>query len=236
MITVILSLGEAMDSSDFRRGEVASEIVAVCRELAGTYVIGTGGNVSARCDDGSVLVTPSGAEFATIQAGDLVRVDLTSGDVLGSGVPTSESALHLGLLRTMRDINAVVHTHSKFATAFAVARVDVPFVCNESLSIRASTIRVTDFAPAGSQELADACLRTFGREPVPRAVILANHGPIAIGTTVAEAEDTAINVEWVCDVYYKALVIGQPVLLSREEQAALAANYGIPGFEVEPTD
>ncbi len=212
---------------------LASEISEACHTLSGTHVIGSAGNISHRVGEDKALFTPSGAKLATMRPGDLVLVDIPTAAAVGDGTPTSEVRLHCRIYRARPDVTAIVHTHSKMAAAFGVARVDVPFICNESLSIRASKIRVTDFAPAGSPELAKHCLDAFAKEPMTRAIILANHGPVALGDSVAEATETVMMVEWISEVYYRALSIGTPVVLTPEQQAALASNYGVPGFDLQ---
>jgi len=215
-----------------RTAEIASEIAASCRALAVDLVVGSAGNVSARVDDNHMLVTPSGIHMADVEPDDLVLVDIASGKPVYGGTPTSELALHCTILRARPDVGAVVHTHSPMAAAFGVARVDVPFVCNENLYIRASKIRVTPYATAGSPALAQRCLDTFEIEDASRAVILANHGPVTLGDSVPEATETAMMVEWIADVYHRALTIGKPVILTPRQQSELAANYGAPGFEL----
>lgn len=215
-----------------RTAEIASEIAASCRSLAVDLVAGSAGNVSARVDDHHMLVTPSGIHMADVEPENLILVDIASGEPMYDGTPTSELLLHCTILRARPDVGAVVHTHSRMAAAFGVARVDVPFVCPENLYIRASKIRVTRYATAGSPALAQNCLETFEIEEASRAVILANHGPVALGDSVPEATETAMMVEWIADVYHRALTIGTPVILTPRQQAELAANYGAPGFEL----
>ena len=131
----------------------------------------------------------------------------------------------------MPDVGSVVHTHSRHAAAFAVARLDLPFICNESMATRAERVLVTDYAPPGSTDLGDQALATFARQPGSRAVLLANHGVVAIGPTVDDAYVVAQSVEWTAEICHLARTLvaagaGETVL-DREVQAAMARNYGV---------
>ena len=91
----------------------------------------------------------------------------------------------------MPEVGAVVHTHSRYAAAFSVARLDLPFICNESIATRAERVLDHDYAPPGSADLGAQALATFGRQPGSRAVLLANHGVVAIGPTLGDADIVA---------------------------------------------
>ena len=131
-------------------------------------------------------------------------VDLGTGGWSGPLRPTSEIALHLGLMRALPDVGAIVHTHSRYAAAFAVARRDLPFICNESMVTRAEQVLVTEYAPPGSVDLAEQALATFRRQPGSRAVLLANHGVVALGPTVDDAYLVAQAVEWTAEICHLA--------------------------------
>jgi L-fuculose-phosphate aldolase len=205
------------------------QFVRACRDVAGHgLVIGSAGNLSWRTAQGTVLVSPSGGELSTIGVDDVVAVDLVTGRPRRGGRPTSELDLHLQLLRRYPDVRAVVHTHSRAAAAFAVARAEIPFVCNESLATRSGAIRVSAYGPPGSSELAAAACATFDLEPGSRAILLANHGPVAVADTLTTAVRLAAQVEWVAEVYYRARLIGTPHLIEPAHQAAMAESYGSP--------
>ena len=104
----------------------------------------------------------------------------------------------------MPDVGAVVHTHSRYAAAFSVARLDLPFICNESIATRAERVLVTEYAPPGSVDLGEQALATFRVQPGSRAVLLANHGVVAIGPTVGDAYVVAQSVEWTAEICHLA--------------------------------
>ena len=203
-----------------------------CRRMvADGLVIGSAGNISVRLDDQHVVVTAGGVPYDRLSPADHPVVELATGSWEGPRPPTSELALHLGILRAMPEVAAVVHTHSRYAAAFAVARLDLPFICNESMAARAERVLVTDYAPPGTTDLADQTLATFARQPGSRAVLLANHGVVAIAPTLDDAEHVARAVEWTAEICHLARTLaaagtGEHVL-DREVQAAIARTYGI---------
>ena len=142
-----------------------------------------------------------------------------------------ELALHREVLAAMPDVDAVVHTHSRYAAAFAVARLDLPFICNESLAMRAEQVLVTEYAPPGTADLGARALDTFRAQPGSRAVLLANHGVVAIAPTLDKAYVVAQSVDWTAEICHLArtLVAAGPGehVLDAEIRAAIARNYGV---------
>lgn len=205
---------------------------ACLRMVADGLVIGSAGNISARVSGREgFVVTAAGVPYDRLTAADHPLVDLDTGGWSGPLRPTSEIALHLGIMRALPDVGAVVHTHSRYAAAFAVARRDLPFVCNESMATRAERVLVTEYAPPGSTDLAEEALTTLRRQPGSRAVLLANHGVVAIGPTVVDAYLVAQAVEWTAEICHLARTLvaaghGETVL-DRDVQAAIARNYGV---------
>jgi L-fuculose-phosphate aldolase len=196
------------------------------RMVTDGLVIGSAGNVSVRLGD-RIVVSAGGVPYEYLDPGDHPVVTLADGRVEGWAKPTSEMPLHLGIMRQMR-VKAIVHTHSRYATAFAAARQDIPFVCNENSAVLADRILVTKpYAAPGSAELADAVIESFGRQPGSLAVLLANHGVVAIGETVENACTVAAQVEWAAQVAYLARTLGGEIALTADEQAWFAGNYGI---------
>lgn len=205
---------------------------AACLQMvADGLVIGSAGNISVRVDDGRFVVTAAGVPYDRLTPADHPLVDVETGGWEGPRPPTSEIALHLGVLRSMTDVGSVVHSHSRHAAAFAVARLDLPFICNESMATRAERVLVTEYAPPGSTDLGEQALAAFGRQPGSRAVLLANHGVVAIGSTVDDAALVARSVEWTAEICHLARTLvaagaGETVL-DRDVQDAIARNYGV---------
>jgi len=192
---------------------------------------GKSGNVSARWRDGGFdgfLVTPSGLRYDETTREDIVAVAL-DGTAHGKRVPSSEWRFHRDIYRSRDDAQAIVHTHSPFATSLACLRRGIPAFHYMVAVAGGSDIRCAGYATFGTQELSDAALDALdGR----RACLLANHGMIATGRSLAAALALAIEVETLAEMYWRALQVGEPVILDDAEMRTVLAKfatYGQPG-------
>lgn len=206
-----------------------SAVVRACRELLATGLVrGTSGNVSVRDPaSGTIAITPTGLAYTGMRASD-VAVLSPEGTQLGGDLrPTSELALHLGIYRDRPDVGAVVHTHSMFATTFAVLGEQIPAV--HYLIVRAGeTVPVAPYARYGTPELAESCVRTLGSG---FAVLLANHGVVAVGAGLDTAMAVAEAVEYTAELAWRARQLGVPRVLDPDQLAAARAafaSYGQP--------
>lgn len=207
-----------------RLKEPRDAVVAACRSLAATGLVrGTAGNVSLLDRaTGLVVASPSGTEYDTVSAEDVAVVSL-DGDILeGRLEPTSELGLHLAVYRARVDVGAVVHTHSTFATTFAVLRREVPAV-HYILARAGSSVRVAPYERYGSPELAEACVATLGQD---YGVLLANHGVVTVGGDLAGAMTVAEAVETCAELAWRVEQSGRPHVLHAEEIAAVRKQFG----------
>jgi L-fuculose-phosphate aldolase len=192
-------------------------------------VIGTGGNLSVRHGD-VVLVTATGVDLATCGIDDVVLVDLAGRTLDDPGPePTSELALHLGVYADS-GAQAVVHVHAPYSTAIACVLEELPVIHYQQLSL-GGVVRVAPYATFGTVELADAVREALRDRSV---ALMANHGAVATGDTLARAIERALLLEWLCALHHRASALGTPRVLSEDEQsevvmAALARNYGNRG-------
>lgn len=203
-------------------------VAAACHGLASEgLLIGTAGNVSVRAGD-QLAVTATGIVLRQAAPEQVTVVSLDGAVAAGDLEPTSELELHLGIYRRYA-AGAVVHTHSPQATALSLVLDELPCVHYQQLLIGGS-VRVAPFAVFGSAELAGHVLAALeGRS----AALLANHGAIVHGRTLAEAVDHALLLEWACGLYLRAAAIGTPRVLDSGQQAAVAEaalrrGYGSP--------
>ena len=206
--------------------DAKQQVVAACHRLAAEgLLVGTAGNVSIRVDD-RVAVTATGAVLGELTLDQVVEVDLEGRLVAGELLPTSEVQLHLDVY-ARHDVGAIVHTHAPVSTAASIALTEIPVVHYQQLLL-GGEVRVAPYATFGTPELAAHVTAALeGRS----AALMANHGSVATGATLAKAVDNALLVEWLCTVYRDALAMGQPATLSRQQQddviaAAIARNYG----------
>ena len=187
---------------------------------------GKSGNVSARWKSG-FLVTPSGLAYKKTNPVDIVFVDAKAKPV-GKREPSSEWRFHYDIYRTRPECLAVVHTHSSFATSLSCLRMEVPAFHYMIAVAGGHNIRCAPYATFGTQELSDNALAALkGR----KACLLANHGAIALGADLDAALALAVEVESLCEQYWRALQIGKPVILPDEEMAVVIdkfQTYGKP--------
>jgi L-fuculose-phosphate aldolase len=217
-------------------GAARRRVHQACLNLvADRLVVGSAGNISERIGEHWMVVSPGGRLYAELKADQYPLVHLESATVHSGLAPTSEMELHLSLYKLLPDTKAVVHTHSRYAAAFAVARVDLPFVCNENIGPVSEHILVTDtYAAPGTADLGQQAVATFNRQPGSRAVLLANHGVVAIGETVAKAYTVAQQVEWIAEVTHHAATLKPAlkpalagvVVIPSDQQDLIGRNYG----------
>jgi len=187
---------------------------------------GSSGNVSVRYDKG-FLVTPSGLPSAEVAPEQVVAVDM-AGHPAGTLPPSSEWRIHRDIYRSRPGVGAVVHVHSPFAVSLACLRRDIPPFHYMVAVAGGTDIRCAAYATFGSQALSDHVLAALdGR----KACLLANHGLVAVGENVEKGVALAVEVESLCEQYWRASLLGEPVLLTASEMdEALAAFKGYGQF------
>lgn len=181
---------------------------------------GTSGNASVRTDKG-FLVTPSGMAIEQLSATNMVEVNM-AGQAISAGKPSSEWRFHRDIYQARPEVNAIVHTHSMFATSLSCLRQDIPPFHYMIAVAGGKDIRCAEYALFGTQALSDAAI---GALQDRKACLLANHGMIAIGKTLDQALSVAMEVETLCEQYWRALHIGQPKILSDQEMAEVFEQF-----------
>lgn len=181
---------------------------------------GTAGNVSVRWKDG-FLITPSGMPPHAIHPEDVVVMEM-DGTSTGRAKPSSEWRLHRDVYAARPEIDAVVHCHPSFCVALAVLHRDIPPYHYMIAKAGGRDIRCSGYATYGTQELSDLAMTALdGR----RACLLANHGMLALGKSLESAVDLAVEVEELAEGYWRALQIGEPVLLSDAEMDIVLEKF-----------
>jgi L-fuculose-phosphate aldolase len=191
---------------------------------------GKSGNVSARCrthDFEGFVVTPTGLPYDATSPEDIVPVTL-DGEFRGARLPSSEWRFHRDIYVARAEVNAVVHTHAPFATTLAVHSRGIPAFHYMVAVAGGRDIRCAPYATFGTQALSDHVVAALdGR----KACLLAHHGMIAIGASLPEALALAVEVEALAEIYWRALSIGDPAVLSDAEMDVVLgkfATYGQP--------
>ena len=192
---------------------------------------GTGGNISIyNRKEGLAVISPSGVDYLTMRPEDTVVTDLAGNRVEGELKPSSELAMHLAVYRARADANAVVHTHSVFATVLSCAHMELPAVHFLVGCAGAETVPCLPYHTFGSEELAKAAGEKMGTCPGLWALLLGNHGLLCAGPEIGSAFNTAEEIEFSSELYYRTLLLGRPVsLLSEEEMSETFARLNSYG-------
>ena len=175
--------------------ELRMEIAKYGRRLVSERLVqGTWGNISAKLDDNTILVTPSGVEYAKIEPEDLVKVNLATLASEGENKPTSELELHAAIYRAKPGAGAVVHTHSPNASVYACAHcgLEIPEENTRATEAFGSFVAVSEYAAAGTKAIAQNTLEAMAGSC---AAIMANHGMVASGSDIKDAFENALLLE-----------------------------------------
>ena len=184
---------------------------------------GSGGNISVcNREKNLVAISPSGLDYYETTPEDIVILDIDGNIVEGKHRPSSEAGMHLAFYKNRADVSGIVHTHSKFATAIACMGWELPAV-HYLIGMAGHRVKCTGYATYGSDELAKKALETIGDS---NAVLLANHGLIALGEDVDRAFSTAEHLEFVSEVYYLTKTLGTPNILSDEDMDEVMKKFG----------
>ena len=184
---------------------------------------GSGGNISVyNREKNLVAISPSGLDYYETTPEDIVILDMDGNLVEGKHRPSSEAGMHLAFYKNRADVSGIVHTHSKFATAIACMGWELPAV-HYLIGMAGHRVKCTGYATYGSDELAKKALETIGDS---NAVLLANHGLIALGEDVDRAFSTAEHLEFVSEVYYLTKTLGTPNILSDEDMDEVMKKFG----------
>jgi len=181
---------------------------------------GSAGNASLRCRDG-MLITPSALPVTEMTPESMVFLDL-DGSVVRGGTPSSEWRFHRDILASRPEIGAIIHTHSSFATTIACLGKEVPPVHYMIAMAGADNIRCTPYALFGGQCLSDHALEALRER---KACLLGNHGMIALGSDLADALAVTVEVEFLCEVYWRSLQAGEPRLLTAQQMHEVKRKF-----------
>jgi L-ribulose-5-phosphate 4-epimerase len=186
-------------------------------------VVWTGGNISVR-DPGTglVVIKPSGVRYQDLTVGSMIVVDLDGRVVEGAFQPSSDTASHLYVYRHRPDVFGVVHTHSRFATAFAAVGRSIPVYLTAQADEFGGEIPCAGFALIGDEAIGKLVVDGIGRSP---AILLRQHGVFTIGATATAAVKTAVMVEDIAATVWAALQIGAPEPLDDDLVERLHHRY-----------
>jgi L-ribulose-5-phosphate 4-epimerase len=186
-------------------------------------VVWTGGNVSARDpDSGLVAIKPSGVRYGELTADSMVVLDLDGRVVEGDFKPSSDTASHLYIYRHRSDVNGVVHTHSRYATAFAAVGRPIPVYLTAQADEFGGEIPCAGFAFIGDDSIGSLVVEGIGQSP---AILLKNHGVFTVGASARAAVKAAVMVEDIAATVFAALQLGTPDVLPDDAVERLHRRY-----------
>ncbi len=202
------------------------EVCALHMELpANNLVTWTSGNISARDPEtGLVVIKPSGLKFRELTPESMVVVDVDGKVVEGRYKPSSDTASHCYVYRHRPDVNGIVHTHSRYATAFAALGRPIPCVLTAMADEFGGPIPCAGFALIGGEEIGQQIVNGLAGSKSP-AVLLQNHGVFTIGPTAEAAVKAAVMTEDVAATVWLALQMGEPLPIAEDDIAKLHHRY-----------
>ncbi len=183
---------------------------------------GSGGNLSIlSLADNLIAISPSGIDYHDVTVADVVVVDRAGKIVEGDCKPSSELGFHLALYAARSEITAVVHTHSVYATTLACLHWELPAV-HYLVAFSGDKVPLAPYATFGTDELAKNIIESIGSY---NAVLLANHGLVAVASDMKNCFNVAEEIELVARIYYQATSVGQPVLVGAEEMERVVDKF-----------
>ena len=173
----------------------------------------TSGNLSVRIQDDRVAISPTGIPYNEIEPEDVPIVDLDGKQLKDGSSPSSETPMHTAVYRQRDDIGGIVHTHSPYATTFAaLGRTINP--AHYLIAFAGKQVKTAEYGRNGTEELAERAIESMsGRN----AVLLRNHGVLAVGSSLEDAHNVASRVEYCARIDYQASLLGKPKLVGDEE-------------------
>jgi L-fuculose-phosphate aldolase len=210
---------------------LAADVLATARAMNACGINrGSAGNVSARCsgEEFGFVITPTGMAYADSEDTDMVKVG-AGGTAGGRRKPSSEWRFHHDIYAARPEAGAIIHTHSPFATALACQEQGVPAFHYMVARFGGDSVRCADYATFGTQALSDAILTAMQNRS---ACLIAHHGMVVFGRDLGQALDLAVELEALCEQYWRVLQLGDAKILPADEMQRVIkkfAGYGQQG-------
>ena len=184
------------------------------------FNIGSEGNISYR-QKNEIYITPSGIKTSNLEPKDISKVDL-NGKVLNKNKPSSEILLHLWIYRNQKDIGAVVHNHSKWASILSCMRISIPSFHYMVAEFGGNNIKCSKYATFGTEKLSKYVNEVLHKR---KGCLIANHGQVTIGYNLEEAVDLSIALEKLSEQFYYLWITKQTKLLSDKEMRKIVKLF-----------
>jgi len=184
------------------------------------FNIGSEGNISYR-QKNEIYITPSGIKTSNLKPKDISKVDL-NGKVLNKNKPSSEILLHTWIYRNHKDIRAVVHSHSKWASILSCMRISIPSFHYMVAEFGGNNIKCSKYATFGTEKLSRYVNDVLHKR---KGCLIANHGQVTIGCNLEEAVDLSIALEKLSEQFYYLWITKQTKLLSDREMRKIVKLF-----------
>ncbi|MFX0007880.1 MAG: class II aldolase/adducin family protein [Promethearchaeota archaeon] len=198
-----------------KEDQIRKEVVQGAKKIFSKGLVDVGeGNVSIRNGKKEELfITPSFNQYDTLKNDEIVYLDF-EGNLLSAGkLPSTEAKMHIAIYKSRPKVQAVIHTHSPFATMLSIVGKGIPIIMEEMYAFLGGSVDISEYGEAHTKEIGEVALKALG---IKNAALLANHGVIVCGKSLDHAIKFAELVEKLAKMYWGALQIGKPNLISEE--------------------
>ncbi|MFX1311291.1 MAG: class II aldolase/adducin family protein [Promethearchaeota archaeon] len=207
------------------------EVVEAAKAIFTKGLVEAGeGNVSIRNGKKEELfITPSFNQYTTLKKDDIVLMNFDGNSLSSGKLPSTEVKMHIAIYKSRPKVQAVIHTHSPYATMLSVVQKNIPILMEEMYIFLGGSVDVSEFGKAHTEEIGSVALDALG---IKNAALLENHGVIVCGKSIDHAVKFAELVEKLAKIYWGALQIGEPKVVSEKHlirfkklHESLFANY-----------
>jgi len=193
--------------------KLKEEIVKYAKLMAEKeLVIGTSGNISVRVGD-NVAITPTSVDYSLMKPEDILLLDMDGEVVSGERNPSSEKKMHMEIYKKRENVKAIIHTHSKYASALASLEISIPTILDELVNFLGGEIETAKYSIPGSSDLAKNVIEALGDK---NGVLLSHHGALACGKDLKTTFENALRLERISEIYIIANSIGKPKSIPEE--------------------
>jgi L-ribulose-5-phosphate 4-epimerase len=214
-----------------KEDQLRSELVEGAKAIFAKGLVEAGeGNISIRnVKKDEFFITPSFNQYDSLKGEEIVHMNLDGTTIKAKKLPSTEVKLHIAVYESRPKVQSIIHTHSTYATILSIVRKNIPIIMEEQVVFLGGSVDVAPFGKAHTDEIGESALQALG---IKNAALLANHGVIVCGKSIGHAVKFAELVEKLAKMYWGALQIGEPRILSKEQAVrfqkhfeSLFANY-----------
>ncbi len=198
-----------------KEDKIRTEVVRGAKAIFSKGLVEAGeGNVSVRNGKKEeFFITPSFNQYDTLTKDEIVHLNFEGTPLSAGKLPSTEAKMHIAIYKSRPKVQAIIHTHSPFATMLSIVGKGIPIIMEEMYAFLGGSVDVSEFGKAHTVEIADVALEALG---IKNAALLANHGVIVCGKSLDHAIKFAELVEKLAKMYWGALQIGKPNIISEE--------------------